>query len=299
MSETNRKGQSGVTITVIFVVIVIIGFLLMVLGFDTVPANNLGVMVAWGDVRGIMHPGTQWTGFSTTVENYDLRMRQMTVQMQGDGAAVDKDGQSVFATIDINYRLNPDNVLDAYRKIGVDADLAKILNIDGIIKEGFKTVTSKYTSTEIWQDRERIKKEAIDKISEHFPSNYFILENVVVSNLDYNKAFKDAIEAQKTNEKLALAKEAEVNIAKYEADKTIENARGASESKKLAADAEAYTTLTKAKAEAEALRMKKSELTPLMVQNNMIDKWDGHYPTTLMMTPSSNFLMQLPSQTTG
>jgi regulator of protease activity HflC (stomatin/prohibitin superfamily) len=291
----NKKAQAEFAL-ILFGVILVVGFIALMLGFDTVEANHRAVKVSFGQITGEMNPGTQWTGLFTSVVPYDMRIRQLTVTMQGDQAAVDKDGQSVFATIDINYRLNPASIQDAYSKVGTDQDLARMLNIEGIIKEGFKTTTSKYTSTEIWQNRELVKQEAIKKISENFPKEYFTLENVVVTNLDYNAAFKAAIEQQKVNEKLALSKEAEVKIAQFEADKTIQNARGAAESKKLAAEADAYTTLANAKAEAEALGLKRTQLTPMMIQNNMIDKWDGKYPQYLIVTPGSNFLMQLPSQ---
>lgn len=294
MNKSNKGQEGGIAILIAVIVFVAVIFVLAA-GYDSVEANHLGVMVKMGQVQGIMQPGMRWTGMFTSVENYNLRMRQMTVNMQGAEAAVDKDGQSVYATIDINYRLNPASVQDAYTKIGVDSNLEKTLNIEGIIKEGFKTTTSKHTSTEIWQNRETIKQEAIKKISENFPAEYFTLDNVVVTNLDYNEAFKNAIEQQKVNEKLALSKEAEVKIAQFEADKTIQNARGAAESKKLNAEAEAYVVLTQAKAEAEGLSLKKAQLTPLMVYNNIVDKWSGNYPTYYFVTNgANNNLIQMP-----
>jgi regulator of protease activity HflC (stomatin/prohibitin superfamily) len=292
----NKKGQEGGFAVTIIVIIIFIGAAIVAaLGFDSVEANHLGVMIKMGQVQGIMQPGTAWTGIFTSVETYNLRMRQMTVNMLGDQAAVDKDGQSVYATIDINYRLNPASVIDAYTKIGVDSNLERTLNIEGIIKEGFKTTTSKRTSTEIWQSRETVKQEAIKQISENFPKEYFTLDNVVVTNLDYNQKFKDAIEQQKINEKLALSKEAEVKIAQYEADMAIQNARGAAESKKLNAEADAYILLTQAKAQAEGLSLRKQQITPLTIQSDMIAKWNGAYPTYLVITPGNNFLMQLPA----
>jgi regulator of protease activity HflC (stomatin/prohibitin superfamily) len=294
----NNKSQSGAIGTVIVLCIVVfIGVIIMSTGMDTVPANNLGVLVSFGQVKGTMTPGTRWTGLFTGAEIYDLRMRQLTVNMQGDQAAVDKDGQSVFATIDINYRFNPDNIIEAYTKVGNDAQLAKILNVEGIIKEGFKATTSKHTSTEIWQNREKIKQEAIQEISKNFPTKYFSLENVVVTNLDYNTAFKAAIEQQKTNEKLAFAKQAEVDIAKYQANIAIENARGAAESRKLDAEASAYVVLTQARAEAEGLSLRKQQITPLTIQSDMISKWSGNFPTYLIQTGAggSNYLLNLPA----
>jgi len=280
-----------VGIAIFFIVI-----LIAVLGFDVVDASHIGVKNKFGVIEGTMTSGMQWTGLFTHVEQYDLRMRKLTIDMQGDESAVDKDGQSIFATIEINYRLKSDSVENAYRQVGKDNIVANILNLDGIVREGFKDTTSKYSALEIVQNRQEIKEKAIIQIQSNFPESYFILENVIVSNIDFNVGFKNAIEQKKTNEELAKAKEKEVAISQYEADKKIEFARGEAESKKLNAEAVAYETLTKAKAEAEGLALKRVELTQLMIQNNLIDKWSGELPNFLIMgegdTP--NLLLQTP-----
>jgi len=289
----NKKGQIEMWLTLLAVIVFIavaVGFTV----FDTVDASHVGVKNRFGVIQGTMPPGMAYTGAFVHVYQYDLRMREMQVSMAGDQSAVDKDGQSVFATININYRLNPDNIIDAYTKIGVDRDrnLERILNIDGIIREGFKQTTSQYGSLEIFQKRQEVKEKAIEIIRANFPKEYFNLENVIVSNLDFNPAFKEAIEAKKTNEERAKAKGAEVEIEKFEADRQIEIARGRAESKKLDAEAVAYERLTLAQSEAEALRLKRKELTPLLVQNNWISQWDGALPQYIF--GDSGILLNMP-----
>jgi regulator of protease activity HflC (stomatin/prohibitin superfamily) len=304
-----EKMGNAVVKIIAFIAVVVIVIGVLSAGFDTVDASHKAVLVQFGKIQGTMDPGMKWTGMFVDAIQYDMRVRKMTVTMQGDQSAVDKDGQSVYATIDINFRLKPDSVINVYSHIGTDSQIADVLNVQGIIKEGFKTVTSKYTSTEIWQDREKVKIEAIEQISKNFPAEYFTLENVVVTNLDYNPAFKNAIEQQKVNEKMALAKEQEVNVKKYEADMKIQEARGTAESTKLAAEADAYTkkvmadsiayqTLAVAKSEAEGLKLKKAELTPLMVENNRIDAWKAggaQVPNYVIGDVNGGFLLQLPN----
>jgi len=287
----NKKGIAS-TVGVIVGIIIFIAMAVALAGFDVVDASHVGVKNRFGVILGTMQPGMQWTGLFTQVEQYDLRVRKMTIDMAGEQSAVDKDGQSIFATIQINYRLKPDNVENAYKRIGPDPILAEILNLDGIVREGFKDTTSKRGALEIVQNRQEIKEQAIERIQANFPAEYFNLENVIVSNIDFGLNFKNAIEAKKTNEELAKAKEKEVDIQKFEADKAIEKARGLSESKKLAADALAYERLELAKSEAESLRLKRQELTAIMVQNNWIDAWDGKLPT-FMMGDSSGMLLNL------
>lgn len=289
-------------------IIVVVGMIIALLGFDVVDASHVGVKNRFGVIQGTQTAGMQWTGLFVHVEQYDLRVRKMTIDMQGTESAVDKEGQSVFATIEINYRLKPDNVENVYKRVGKDNIIADILNLDGIVREGFKDTTSKYSALEIVQNRQEVKEKAITQIQSNFPEDYFVLENVIVSNIDFNVNFKNAIEQKKTNEELAKAKEKEVDIQKFEADKKIEQARGEAESKKLQAEAEAYRSvelkkadaegrLLIAKAEAEALELKRKQLTPLMVQNNLLDKWDGTLPNFLIMGNSGetpNLLLNTP-----
>ena len=266
----NKKGQGGFILGGIIAVL-FIGLIICLLGYDTVDTSHIGVKNRFGVQQGTMAPGMQWTGLFTHVEQYDLRSRTMTVVMDEKNSAVDHDGQNVYATVQINYHLKSENIETAYSRVGPDNTMENILNLQGLVQEGFKTVTSRHSSTEIWQQRDMVKQEAEDQIQKSFPSDYFVLDNVIISNLDYNPEFKKAIEAQKVNEKLALAKEQEVQIARFEADRKIEEARGIAES-------QALMTLRLAEAEAKSLELKKQQITPLMVQNNWIDKWDGKLP---------------------
>jgi len=295
-----NKAQTGAAISVI-VILMIVGLFIAIVGFDSVDASHKGVKVRLGKITGTMEPGMEWTGLLTDVHQYDLRVRKMSVNMEGNQGAVDKDGQSVFATIEVNYKLNPLNVDKAYAEIGTDEYLADTLRLEGIVKEGFKTVTSQYTSLEIFQKRQEVKDKAIKQIQSRFPQTFFNIENVIISNIDFNPAFKQAIEQKKVAEETAKAKEQEVLVNKFEADKQIETARGEAESKKLQAEAEAYLITVKASAEAEALRLKSQELTPLMVQNNWIDAWatGANVPMYVAGEGGNNFLMEMPSQVVG
>lgn len=294
--ELYKKGNTDIMVG-IFVIFALIGGFIGIMGFDSVDASHKGVRVKFGEITGTMDAGMEWTGVFTDIFQYDLRIRTMTVDMLGNQGAVDKDGQSVFATIEINYKLNPLNVERAYSEIGRDDVLAETLRIKGVVKEGFKTVTSQYSSLEIFQKRLEVKNKAIEQIQANFPTDFFYLENVILSNVDFAPAFKSAIEQKKVAEELAKAKEQEVQVNKFEADKQIETARGVAESKKLQAEADAYLIQLMAEAEAKALELKAKELTPLMVQNNWIDAWGNgaNVPMYVAGDSGNSFLMSMPT----
>lgn len=296
----NKKSQDGLIAggIVLFMVVIVGIIIVLFMGFDTVDASHIGVKNRFGEIIGTMNPGMQWTGLFVHVEQYDLRTRKMVVEMlNAEQTAIDRDGQTIKARIMINYRFQPNASIQAYSRVGLDIDLENILNLDGIVREGFKTATSQYTSTEIWQQRGSVKDEAIKIIERNFPKDYFQLDNVIVSDIDFNPAFIAAIEQQKTNEKLALAKEKEVEIAKFEANRKVEEQKGLSNSAKLQYDADAYKILKAAESEAKSLELKRLQITPLMVQNNWIDAWraGGAQVPKIVMGNTPGLLMQMPS----
>jgi len=310
---------SGGAIFGIFIFLALAGLIGVTLAYDVVDASHIGVKNRFGKIHGTMQPGLEYTGLFTHVEQYDLRVQKMTVEMlEGEKTSVDIDGQTVKSRIEINFRVNPKNIVQIYKEVGRQGDMVSILNIDGIVREGFKTTTSKYKSKEIWQKRNEVKREAIETISANFPNDYLLLENVIISDLDFNPEFIAAIEDQKTNEEKALAKEKEVEIASMEAKRVEATAKGQAEAQKVSADAQAYERkalaeadayqkkqmadaqaferLELGKAEAEALRLKKAELTENMVRNNWIDAWKSggaQVPKWITSGDSGNFLFDV------
>src|SRR3990167_7015992 len=170
------------------VVFTILSILVFTLGFDMVDANNLGVMVNFGQIKGTMEPGIQWTGLFTNVYPYDMKMRKSTVEMEGSGSATDKDGQAVYGRVAVNYRLKGDKdiVQKLYRNIGTDEAIADRLNIEPIIREGFKQATVEFEAIGILENRQKVKEIAQENIKKNFPSEYFEIVDIVVENIDFS-----------------------------------------------------------------------------------------------------------------
>ena len=62
---------------------------------------------------------------------------------------------------------------------------------------------------------------------------------------------------------------------------TITNAQAEKEKIIIAAQADAESTLTRAKAQAEANERISQSLTPLLVKQNQIEKWNGTVPSVV------------------
>jgi len=269
-----RKGQYfGVTVgVVVFIIAVIVGFS----GFDTVEASHLGVKVRLSQVTGVQEAGMQWTGPLTDVVQYDLRTRKETVELQGANGAVDKTGQAVYATININYKVKPthDTVTQLYKQVGTNDVIADRLNIVPIVREGFKQATVKYEALEILEKRQEVKELAKENIRSNFPAQYFEIQDIIITNIDFSEAFKAAIEQKKVAEQNALKEQNQLEVVKFQQEQEIE----------------------RYKAEAEKLRLQKTQVTALLNQQKWIEKWDGQLPTYILTnSESSSQLLNLPA----
>lgn len=253
--------------SMVFIAIFIGVIFVLLAGFDKVEPNHLGVKVKLGKMIGTMDSGIQWTGMFTTVHQYDMRIRQTTVNMEGVDSATDKDGQAVYGRVAVNYRLkgNKEVVQELYANVGTDDVIAQRLNIEPIIREGFKQATVQYEAISILENRQEVKEKAKENIKNNFPAEYFEIVDIVVENIDFSDDFKKAIEDKKVATQNKLKEQEQVDVVKFQQQQEIE----------------------KYKAEAEKLRLQRKQVTALLNEQKMIEKWDGQLPQYLIITPES------------
>lgn len=263
----DKKGQEFGIAVVIFFIVLGVGIIVAFLGFDQVTANHLGVKVRLGQVTGTMGAGVQWTGILTGVEQYDMRIRQAKVEMLGDQSATDRDGQAVYGAVSVNYRVKQDQqvVQELFKNVGEDKDIARVLNLEPIIREGFKQASVEYEAIEILQNRQEVKEKAKENIRHNFPSEYFEIVDIVVDNIDFSPEFKNAIEEKKVASQNKLKEEEQVQVVKFQQQQEIE----------------VY------KAEAEKLRLQKQQVTDQLNTQLMLNKWNGQLPSYLIITDDS------------
>ena len=266
----DEDAKLGLTIfgSIFFLVFIVI---ILVAGFDIVDANHLGVKIELGKIKGIMYPGIEWTGIFTHTDQYDMRIRKVKVDMlDAQSSATDKDGQAVFGSVSVNYKLKygEEVITSLYSKVGSDEKIEEILNLKPLIKEGFKQATVEYEAIEILQNRQKIKELAQQNIKNNFPAEYFEIVDIVIEDLDFSVEFKTAIESKKTATQNKLKEKEQLEVVKYQQMQEIE----------------------KFKAQAEQLRLQKAEINELLNQQKMLDKWDGKLPQYLIITPDSQGL---------
>jgi len=280
----NKKGQLGAVAVIVGVIVLIFVFFA---GFDTVDASHKGVMIQFGNILGVQEPGIQWTGLFTNVEHYDMRTRKVELKMEGANGAATKEGQDVYATINVNYRIRPNAevVVKLYQNIGREDNIEDVLNLKPIITEAFKQNTVKYGWEGVLDKREELKDKTVETIKEHFPNEYFEIESIVITNIGFSSAFESELEAKQVATQTALKEQNNLVTVEYQQKQEIEKYKAEAEKNRLQ-----YT------ADTERLKAQKEQLTPEIIQKEWIAKWNGQLPMYVITSQeNANTLMQLPS----
>jgi regulator of protease activity HflC (stomatin/prohibitin superfamily) len=257
----------------------ILGLILMVVLFQScerIDAGHVGVKVnQYGDNKGVddvvavtgvvfYNPiTTKVYEFPTFIQHKEYKKTE-----EGDDSFVvnSKDGSEFQVSPIMNYSVQRDKVpaiFSKYRRPLQDIE-------EGFLKtavyDAFRLATNKYTADELISNRAVFEIEVRRLLDGQLLKEGFII-NQFTSNLIYPETFKRSIEAKNNAVQAALRAENEVKTAEAQAKIKVATAEG-----------NAQAMLTSAKAEAESNRMKQVTLTPLLLQLEYINKWDGKLP---------------------
>lgn len=261
-----------IKIAVAFVVL-LITWMVQPFTYENIDAGNVGIKLnLYGTNRGVdkitIVSGRVWYNtwttriveFPTFVQNVDYKPFAINTV---DAAKFDIDTK-------MQYRVLADSVPKIYTTFR--AALSDIQGegryIQTAVYDAFKAIVPKYTSDSLMAKRAQFETEVEVVLKERLGSRGIVLEQLT-SNIAPPRSMAEAIEAKNASIQAKLRAENEAKQAIAEA--TVIKAK---------AEGEATATLVRAKAEAEANRLKQQTLTPLLLQQMWIQKWDGTLPTT-------------------
>jgi regulator of protease activity HflC (stomatin/prohibitin superfamily) len=253
----------------------VVGLFLMIFLFkscERIDAGHVGVKVnLYGDNKGISDV-TEVTGMvffnPITHSIYEFPTFIQHKEYTGDNSFVvnSKDGSEFHVSPIINYSVQREKVPSIFAKYRRSLDQIEEGFLKTSVFDAFRLATNKYTADELIGNRQAYEIEVRKILEGQLLAEGFVV-NQFTSNLVYPETFKAAIEAKNNAVQAALMAENKVKTAEAEAKIKIATAEG-----------NAQAMLTSAKAEAEANRMKQQTLTPLLLQLEYINKWDGKLP---------------------
>jgi len=253
----------------------VIGLFLMIFLFkscERIDAGHVGVKVnLYGDNKGVSDV-TEVTGMvffnPITHSIYEFPTFIQHKEYTGDNSFIvnSKDGSEFHVSPIINYSVQREKVPSIFAKYRRSLDQIEEGFLKTSVFDAFRLATNKYTADELIGNRQGYEVEVRKILEGQLLAEGFVV-NQFTSNLVYPETFKAAIEAKNNAVQAALMAENKVKTAEAEAKIKVATAEG-----------NAQAMLTSAKAEAEANRMKQQTLTPLLLQLEYINKWDGKLP---------------------
>jgi regulator of protease activity HflC (stomatin/prohibitin superfamily) len=253
----------------------VLGFILLVVLFNScerIDAGHVGVKVnQYGDNKGV-DDVTAVTGMvfynPITTKIYEFPTFIQHKEYKGENSFIvnSKDGSEFSVSPIMNYSVQREKVPAIFSKYRRPLEDIEEGFLKTAVYDAFRLATNKYTADELISNRAVFEVEVRRLLDGQLLKEGFVI-NQFTSNLIYPETFKKSIEAKNNAVQAALRAENEVKTAEAQAKIKVATAEG-----------NAQAMLTSAKAEAESNRMKQVTLTPLLLQLEYINKWDGKLP---------------------
>lgn len=248
-----------------------------------VPAGNVGIkFYLLGKDKGVdydvLKPGRYWIGINEELYLFPTQNQtKIWTADKREGSPTDddfnfqsKEGLKLSASVSIEYHVKPENVpyiFETYKK-GLEEVTNKVLR--NALRNAFNMAASVRSAEEMYGEGKIEFMAAVDSIAkiEAEQRGITIDDVFLIGNIVVPKSITDALNAKIEATQLAQQRENELRQVRAEAEKLREKARG-----------EADAKITIAEAEAEANRIVNRSLTPLLIEYNKIEKWNGDLPT--------------------
>jgi len=233
-----------------------------------VSSGHRGVITTFGSVSDrILGEGIHIIlPFTQRVHLIDTRVRKTEISSESPS----RDLQEITTLIALNYHLLPMTVNKLYQEIGMDYEDTIITPA---VLETMKFVLAQFTASELVTKRDEVSSKIQQALKEKLLKYYINVDEISIKNFQFSKTFAESIELKQKAEQDALRAKNELEKVKVEAEQQI----------------------AKARAEAESLRLRANQITPMMIQQTWIEKWDGKLP--YFMTGSGgkdSFIFNLP-----
>lgn len=209
--------------------------------FRVVGVGQVGIQTQFGRVI-----GEKQSGFVVKWPWQGLALMNIQVQKeQQDASAATADLQTVTTTVALNYNLTADSANTVYRTIGPNY---KARIIDPILQETVKSVTSQYNATDLIDQRPAVQTKTFLALQAALAKRGITVDNLSIINFQFSADFSQAIENKQVEAQ-------NVQAAQYK--------------------------LNQAQLNAQANQVQDTALTPQILEQQAIAKWDGKLPNTL------------------
>jgi regulator of protease activity HflC (stomatin/prohibitin superfamily) len=295
----NLKAGSAFIVVIGLITIFLVGS-----SFYTIESGTVGVISTFGEYsEEEAQPGLHWKiPVVQSVKVFDIKLQ--TVNYIGHRDDPDLPGvinkPQITVLDDKNLKIGTDLTIQYAPMASRANEILAIFGpnyfdkkLNAIIRNVVRDVAGQYHAETIASQRVELGNAIRAQLLDEFEGLPFTLREVALRNLELPRIVTEKIEqvqqAKQEEQRLAMVEkqaQQEQKIKTTQANtRLIEvttQAKADAEKRKIEADARAYALLKEAEAIAEANRMIAKSVTPVLVEYNTVEKWNGTMPQTVM-----------------
>lgn len=241
--------------------VVVIGMIILIESITTVPTGYVGVKTRFGQVQDdVIQEGFNLKApFIESIVKIDCRTQKYEIATE----ASSKDLQKISnLKVVVNYNVDKNNANNLYKEVGKDY---QTVLIEPAILESIKQGISQYTAEETITKRSEVADIILNLLKNKLENKGVAVTALNITDLNFSEEFDRAVEQKQIVEQETQKAQYELEKAKVENEKKIENAK---------ADAEVM------KQPNEQITDNYLRLKEIENKQKAIDKWNGQLPTT-------------------
>ncbi|HZT01871.1 MAG TPA: prohibitin family protein [Steroidobacteraceae bacterium] len=231
---------------------------LLILGgvFVQIGPGQRGVLMTFGAVHtGVLDPGLHLKlPFAQSVVRMDVQVQNA----QAAETSASLDLQNVSTTVATNWHILPADAEWVYQHIGNEGDLVDKI-IRPAISNSVKAVTAHYNAEDLIIHRDQVRSQIQEQMTSELQPYRVVVDSVNITDFHFSEEFAQAIERKQIAQQRAFQAKYELDQAKVRAEQRV----------------------VEAQAQSEAQKLLQQTLTPQIIQQQAITKWDGHLPTVM------------------
>lgn len=240
---------------IILLIIALFILTTIICSITTVPTGFVGIKTRFGQVQdAVIQEGFNFKlPYIEKIVKLDCRTQKTEYTMEASSKDLQKISNFKVA---VNYNITKDTANDLYRKVGVDY---KSIIVEPAIQEAMKATIANYTAEELITKRNEVSAFALEALFNKLQDSGITLTALNIIDLSFSAEFDKAVEEKQIVEQQTEKAKYELEKAKVENEKKIENA----------------------KAEAEVMKQQNAQITDQYLrlkeienQKAMIDKWN-------------------------
>ncbi len=219
-----REGDLNVGKVVRHVLVAVIALTFLFGSWGVVGAQERGVKVRLGVVKGVVNPGVYFKiPLIESVVKMDVKTQSLVATKDAPLSAASNDLQDTKLAVVVNYTINPATVVDIYQQYG-GADRYYTTVAEPTIVATIKAVASQYTAADQIQKRAEMTSAVLTALQKAFEGKNVTISKADITDISFSASFTQAIEAKVTAVQNAEAARNKLEQVKAEADQTVAKA---------------------------------------------------------------------------